>query len=243
MPKELTSQQLTDLIGIATITLARWQRQELIPPPEVRPLPSGRGKRGYWSEWVVDRCKQIKHLRQAGHSLAQIKKELGSDWEAESQAYLAKSKRRYRFEEVSRSISMRQCAESSSDAIVELVRRLNKKHAISIGPEHIANALEIALDGINPVLIVNNTETRVTADFVVADYLANCLSLHSAFVVVPLFEELQSQLKLTDKLPKSPTIRPSTELKKGKRRRKSKLRYWRFNSWDFEVREENEKKP
>ena len=75
---------------------------------------------------------------------------------------------------------MRQCAESSSDAIVELVRRLNKKHAISIGPEHIANALEIALDGINPVLIVNNTETRVTADFVVADYLANCLSLHSA---------------------------------------------------------------
>ena len=138
---------------------------------------------------------------------------------------------------------MRHCAESSSDAIVELVRRLNKKHAISIGPEHIANALEIALDGINPVLIVNNTETRVTADFVVADYLANCLSLHSAFVVVPLFEELQSQLKLTDKLPKSPTIRPSTELKKGKRRRKSKLRYWRFNSWDFEVREENEKKP
>ena len=136
---------------------------------------------------------------------------------------------------------MRQCAESSADAIVELVRQLNKKHAVAISTEHIANALKLALDGINPVLVVNATETRVTADFVVADYLANCRSIDVAFVVVPLFEELQSQLNLTDKLPKSPTIRPSTELSKGKRRRKSKLKYWRFNSWDFEIREESEK--
>ena len=241
MSNEVTSKQITNSIGITSITLSRWQRQELIPSREVRPLTSGRGKRGYWPEWVLDRCKQIKQLREAGHSLAQIKKELGSDWEAESRAYLAKSKRKYRFQEVSRSISMRQCAESSADAIVELVRRLNKKHAVSITPEHIANALELAFDGINAVLVVSNTETRVTADFVVADYLANCRSIDGAFVVVPLFEELHSQLRLTDKLPKSPTIRPSAELKKGNRRRKNKLKFMRFNGWDFEIREEKKR--
>ena len=241
MTKEVTSKEIASRVGVAGITLARWQKQGLIPPPEVRPISSGRGKRGHWPVWVIDRCNQIKQLRKAGHSLGKIKEELGDDWQAESEAHNSKSTRKYRFHEVSRSISMGQCAGSANDMLNEVASNLNKKHNVLVKAEHVADAVTIALDGFNPVLVATSDEVRVTADFIVADYLANNLSLDSAVVVVPLFNELRSHLIQTDKFPSKPTVRMSKGLVDHRGRRKDKLKYWRFDSWSFEVRKE--KKP
>ena len=72
--RELTGKQLLERIGIKSArTLWRWQRHGLIPVPEVKPAPGGRGRTAYWDDTVVDRCFRILELQRLGHSLKEVK--------------------------------------------------------------------------------------------------------------------------------------------------------------------------
>jgi DNA-binding transcriptional MerR regulator len=92
----ISTDELLAETGIrAAKTLTRWHQRGLIPKPEIRTHPSGRGKMAYWPEWVVNRCQRIKRLLATGRSLEDIEKILGAFEPA-----FDNSKRRYTFRQV-----------------------------------------------------------------------------------------------------------------------------------------------
>jgi DNA-binding transcriptional MerR regulator len=73
----LTGKEVLTRIGIRSgRTLWRWQRNGLIPVPEIGPAPGGRGRTAYWDETVIDRCHRILDLQRRGHSLAEVREAL-----------------------------------------------------------------------------------------------------------------------------------------------------------------------
>lgn len=65
-----TSTEILEKTGLKSAkTLSRWAKRGIIPVPHTQTHPSGRGKIGYWPDWVLDRCLRIVELRKRGHSL------------------------------------------------------------------------------------------------------------------------------------------------------------------------------
>ena len=66
----ISSKEILAKTGIKTAkTLTRWYQRGLIPRPTVGTHPSGRGKVGYWPDWVADHCRRMIELRRDGYSL------------------------------------------------------------------------------------------------------------------------------------------------------------------------------
>lgn len=65
----VTSTDIRGATGLCAKTLVRWAGQGIIPRPKVGPHPSGRGKIGYWDEWVLERCRELVKLQKQGRSL------------------------------------------------------------------------------------------------------------------------------------------------------------------------------
>jgi DNA-binding transcriptional MerR regulator len=65
----LTSKTVARKTGLSLKTLSRWANQGIIPKPAVHTHPSGRGKIGYWPDFVLERCRRIVQLRKQGHTL------------------------------------------------------------------------------------------------------------------------------------------------------------------------------
>ena len=65
-----TSAEILKRTGLKSAkTLTRWAKRGIIPVPYIQTHPSGRGKIGYWPDWVLDRCLRIVELRKKGRSL------------------------------------------------------------------------------------------------------------------------------------------------------------------------------
>lgn len=74
----ISSKKILEALGRkAGKTLTRWYQQGLIPKPEVKTHPNGRGKMAFWDDWVLGRCLEIKKLLLEGQSLDEIKEQLG----------------------------------------------------------------------------------------------------------------------------------------------------------------------
>ena len=67
----ISSKEILEKTGLkSTKTLTRWHKAGIIPEPMIETHPSGRGKIGYWPDYVLTRCLKIIELRKQGYSLS-----------------------------------------------------------------------------------------------------------------------------------------------------------------------------
>ena len=242
---DVTSRDIMDAAGIADITtLIRWHGKEmLIPPPDVRTHPNGRGKMAYWPEWVLQRCLRIKQLRKEGKSLAEIRQLLGSDWQQAEREHKHKHKRRYVFADVSRQMDIRAAHANLQQAVQRFLgtwikeRRamLTRSSVQTVTAEVMQQAIELMGKGINPVLIVTTDSVLVTADFAVGLRLSSLHSICDAFMVVPIWRELSAFAASIAKLPKCPEVRATPRVEEGTGTDSQERIVFVMPSWDFQI--------
>jgi DNA-binding transcriptional MerR regulator len=237
---DVTSQQIMEATKIGDIvTLTRWHKRGLIPQPEVRTHPNGRGKMAYWPAWVLERCVRIKQWQKSGKTLGEIEELLGSDWKQAEHRH----KRRYRFAEASDRMARSAALMNLQDAVERHFRRwmsaqkkhMGKTNVSLIAGEVIDTAILLMERGINPVLIVSDEISCVTADFAVSHYLSHASSVECAVFVVPMLDEVSTYFVASGRKFTKPTVRPvETVIERtsdGLRERKFSL----LDDWDFEI--------
>lgn len=245
---DVTSREIMDATGIANVaTLVRWHgKEKLIPPPEIRTHPSGRGKMAYWPEWVLHRCLRIKQLRKEGRSLEEIRQLLGDDWEKSEQQH----RRRYVFAEVSHQMDV-QAAHSNLQQAVEhfLAVWIKERRAAitrsstqTISSQVVQRAIDLMEQGIKPVLIVTSDSVLVTADFAVSIRLASLDSLDDTFMVMPIWRELSAYAAKIVNLPESPAKCAVPRIKETDKASTKESEVYVMTTWDFEIQQPKRKR-
>ncbi len=238
---DVTSQQIMSATGISNIvTLTRWHRMGLIPPPDVRTHPGGQGKMAYWPEWVLERCVRIKQLRKTGARLSKIKEILGGDWENEGRKY---QRRRYRFAEANQQMERQAALVNLRETVEQTLRgwisfqqsRLRKTSVPFIASQIVDQAILLMEQGCNPVLVFDRGEVRVAPDFLVSQQLAGSRSLDRPLFVVPLFDVLQRYFRDLSTIPPKPIVRPSEKVLVSGPEGEHELRFVATHDWSFEI--------
>ncbi|MCC7425257.1 MAG: hypothetical protein IT428_33720 [Planctomycetaceae bacterium] len=201
--KKITTPELMSRLGFGSPQmLVHWHHFGLIPEAQVAKHPSGRGKTGYWPEWVVDRCRRVRRLQEGGMSLADIAKKLGTDWaeeeraweervEAESAARLTPDP--YQVEGLKAQLrrELRSLIKGSGwlfDSLIGLFSRI---------PEQVDEAIQLMSQGYRPVLIVRRKgekgDCTVHPDFTLGK-IASCDPAKPMLIIplFPIFEKVMS---------------------------------------------------
>jgi len=238
---EVTSQDVMEAAQIGNpVTLTRWRKMGLIPPPDVRTHPSGRGKIAYWPEWVLERCLRIQQLKNTGKSLGEIADLLGSDWEAEHREH---QRRRYRFADASAQMDRQAALINLQDAVERVLRgwissqqsRLRRTSVPIFPSDVVEQAVLMAEQGINPVLVIEADWIGVAPDFLISQKLSQSRSLDRPLFVVPLFDILQGFLGKCESIPNEPTMRPSSNVSVFDSDGEHERRFVATDGWSFEI--------
>lgn len=214
----ISTQEILDRTDIAAAkTLTRWHQRGLIPPPQIRTHPGGRGKMAYWPEWVLHRCIKIRALVKAKRKLDEIKQLLGDDWENEAQV----PRRRYRFSEVSRRMEYNAARMNLADLVWKkcspLFDRLRSDISIVSSPldkqlqqrSIITKAIEMVAAGISPVIVFDGEQLHLVPDFLISQMLADSVDGGTAQIVVPIHRDVRDAFHaIMPELPDRPTVTP-----------------------------------
>lgn len=241
---DVASRDIMRAAGITSAaTLTRWHKREgLIPQPEIRTHPDGRGKMAYWPEWVLQRCVRIKQLRKEGQSLAQIREFLGCDWNAAAKLH-ARHARRYVFSEVSRRMDESAALTNVRDVIANFISdwmndlraAVLKTWVPMIAVNSIDKAIAMLEQGINPVFVVTRDKAILTADFAVSLKLAKCRCINDSFMVIPLRKELAAYLSKLAEIPEQPSISPCAKVVRKTNLASEEAKAVVLDSWEFEL--------
>ena len=246
------SSELCTAAGIkGTKTLTRWHQRRLIPKPTIGTHPNGRGKIAYWPRWVLDRCKKIRHLVDAGKTLKEIACILGNDWPAEKK----KSRKRYRLSEVSPRMDLCQ-AESIFIELVtgnffeflptmrQDIRPLSRRLDDFLVRDEIRDTVIASIDrGCNLILLWDGDEFQIAADFVAGQILADTSETGKSFVMVPLYRHaITAYEKVRPSAGPKPTLRPRLQVTETKGRTSVELELHRVGEAGYELVEQGARK-
>lgn len=238
---DVSSRDILQATGIRNgVTLTRWYQQNLIPPPDVRTHPDGRGKMGYWPEWVLLRCVRIRQMQKTGLTLDDIGERLGDDWAAEAKRF----SRQYHFKEVSQRMDRLAARDNLEEALRDLLpvwwmgskSQFSQQTVTLISESVIEEALVLMGAGMNPVLILTSTgKLRLTADFAVGEILSRSRDLNCPLLVIPIFDALWRLLRGTMELPEKPLIRPLEKVEVTGPSGQQERRFVLLDDWSIEV--------
>ena len=204
----LSSKEILETTNVGSPkTLTRWHQRGLIPPPEVRTHPSGRGKMAYWPGWVVWRIRDVKTRLDQGRGLDEIAQELGTDWDAEERRWARKRRSAKRAEDNERRRkATSDFAEAATTKVYEQLQAMGVQRPgvfarlqdrfddLSI----VRRALELCRDGYAPVAVILDERIIITTDFMVSSYLsATCrgiLALPLDILIRDAFREIEKEL-------------------------------------------------
>jgi hypothetical protein len=224
----ISSTELLKRTGLKSAkTLTRWYQLGLIPKPELRTHPSGRGKLGYWPDWVLDRCVKMRDAQKRGRSLkgAVSLMALGDVERTTTQAAGASagggaiSQRRLK-------VAVEGVEKEYSGLDVFIAMILSDLHPLTLAPDlrdvlvarlRENQALDTTLQrlerGFNPVLVFNGSQAQITADFMVGIQLGVQGEQGRPDLVVPLLHPLRRALaRLGDSRQIAPRIQPAMKV-------------------------------
>ena len=216
----VTSRDIMKALNIKNVkTLTRWHNKVgVIPKPTVEKHPGGIGRTAVWPAWVLDHCRVIKDLTSKGEKLADIAATYGNDWDAIARRY----QRRYVFADVSKKMehdnqltAFRESIEKTiAQWMVSVRQRLLATTLPPIAGDIAIQAVDLARDGYNPVLVLYQDRTEVAPDFMVGHYLSNHFGADAPLLVIPLHSLVNSYFGADD-IPEKPTVRPSRKIDKS----------------------------
>ena len=195
MSRMMTSRELMSAVGLTgRNTLVRYHKAGLIPPPEVRKHPSGRGMTSYWEEWVVLRLQRIKKLTDAGKTRSEIKDFLGTDW---STAKLDFEKDSESDDKLNR-LADEKNQEATARELFKLIERTLKDIGLRVSKIReyeinrymtdvaIGRGIELLSDGFRPVLIIQKGKVYISCDTAMAFRAQTQTALTDTFLVIPI---------------------------------------------------------
>lgn len=214
----LSTPEILERTGIKNAkTLTRWHQRGLIPPPEVRLHPGGRGKIGYWPEWVVEQCLRIRKLLKSRYSLDKIAEMLRSGSGREKRS--AKGGY-YRFKEVAADLDRLACCRNFAMLVtnkmgpmlaslgVRAARTLRQLDEMALQEPTAEEAIGLIRDGYNPVLVHDGTNWAILPDFVAGLALGRLAEEAIPCLAMPIFAEVVTAFSpICDDLPTAPTVR------------------------------------
>ena len=212
--EEFTTNELLNHLGLSSVgTIQKWKRNGLIPEPSVRQVETGRGRKAFWLESVLDRCVEIRRLVKTGKTLDEIKQILP---ELETEA--KRSKRKYRFSEVSAQMEHAREHFKMQDFVLRQVRHTTRHHLGNTDYEtfswqHFEKALVLSSQGFNPVFVMTNKLAAVVTDVDVSHLLAR--DEIGMVLVVPL-GQIVRELRPGDQVKFRPSDKIIEQLKNGK---------------------------
>lgn len=199
----VTTEQILEATGLkAAKTLTRWQKLGIIPAPAIGTHPSGRGKAGFYPDWVLDRCRRIAELQRQGHTLRSAVAALETDRvqklmqevvDRPSTAELLKGQT----VELGNGLRVNLLSAVHAAIIRDLGPVLDGAHLRRVLPRLMAAketggwALELVRAGYNPVLISDGTAVEVLADFLVGHRLSEQGTSAAPLLVFPLLPTLR----------------------------------------------------
>lgn len=237
---DVTSRDIMKATGIVNVaTLIRWHQMGLIPEPEIRAHPNGRGKMAYWPAWVLPHCVRIKQLRKSGLKLSEILSILGRINGSDSPSH----RQRYRFSEVSLSMdknaafmNLREFVEDHLVQWAESQRRISlKSNAREFASDIIEKGIEFLEAGINVVLVLSSRSAFLTSDFAVGLYLSQCTSSDDSILVIPLWTQLRAFAHQLGQFPVSPTVFPVARVCRDTENSTEELEVVLLDGMDFEI--------
>jgi len=207
----VSSKEILEKTGIKSgITLTRWHKQGFIPPPLVRTHPSGRGKMGYWPDWVLERCIGIVRMRRQGYTVREATMLL--DLEKTREEFEEDSKEPFITDELEKkSIKLRSGRKVSLldifvSFILEELRPLITERSIRdaiVTRFKQQKGLDLALNlfdaGYNPILWFDGINLEIVPDFLVGHLLSYKPASGRAHVVVQLLKPLEKAFSMLDK--------------------------------------------
>lgn len=226
----VTSKDLMEAAQITGInTLRNWCNHGLLPEPEIRTHPNGRGKISYWPAWVQLRCERIRDLRATGKTRSQIAAILEQeDQDDQDQRKLkATLKRRYRFAEVMK------CTEIDK-ARLELREALTKTLLSSISKtlkqisstkwrfdqELLDEGVALMKEGLNPVLVLQGDSAYVCSDIAISQIVSRLTSSEDLISVTPIAELIAEIVPEAMAVMKDARVLPTPVISKGNGKQK-----------------------
>lgn len=224
----ISSVELLKRTGLkSSKTLTRWHQLGLIPRPELRTHPSGRGKLGYWPDWVLGRCLKMREAQKRGRSLKGAVSFMAlTDVESAPEQTVGPpagagviSQRRLKV-----AVAGVEKEYSGLDVFIAMI--LSDLHPLILAPDlrdvlvarlRENQALDTTLErlehGFNPVLVFNGSQVQITADFMVGIQLGIQQDQRRPALVVPLLHPLRRALaKLGDSRQIAPRILPAMKV-------------------------------
>jgi hypothetical protein len=196
----IDSRQIMQATGIKSAkTLTRWHNSGLIPKPTIGTSRSGRGKIAYWPDWVLDRCKRIVELQKQGHSpksaatLIELERvnTLVEQVATKNSSSIGETKiKASDGSEVTlqelfiRCILQELLALVASDTLRILLNQLQELDALGL-------TFQLLKGGYNPVLVLERTSSKITADFAVSQWLSANHAHGSPCACLPLLTPLR----------------------------------------------------
>jgi|GEM_PF-5796466 len=226
-----------------TKTLTRWHQRRLIPKPTIGTHPNGRGKIAYWPRWVLDRCKKIRHLVDAGKTLKEIACILGNDWPAEKK----KSRKRYRLSEVSPRMDLCQAESIFIEFLPTMrqdIRPLSRRLDDFLVRDEIRDTVIASIDrGCNLILLWDGDEFQIAADFVAGQILADTSETGKSYVMIPLYRHaITAYEKVRPSAGPKPTLRPRLQVTETRGRSSVELELHRVGEAGYELVERGARK-
>ncbi len=213
--QEVTTNQLLEHLGLSSVgTIQKWKRSGLIPEPSVRQVETGRGRKAFWPESVLERCVEIRRLVKAGKTLDEIK-QLLPDVGTEAK----KSKRKYRFSKVSEQMDCAREHFKVQDFVVSQVRHtarqfLGNTDCSTFSQQHFEKALTLSSKGFNPVFVMTTESNFVVADVEVSQLIAR--EDNGELVLAIPLGQIVRELRPRDKVKFRPSDKIIEQLKNGK---------------------------
>ena len=200
----ITTTEIVEATGLSAKTLTRWHKRGIIPEPLVRNHPSGRGKIGYWPDWVLDRVQRIQTLRAEGHSLqSALLVAEGQRWDG----IIERINEAPDYVEVLKGKKVKVGPDQEADLLRVLValtlraaRSLTAEEgglrvlADAFGEDEVRMTFQLIQNGFNPVLVFDGESARVVPDFLVAHELSACVREVTARIMVPMFPVVRKLL-------------------------------------------------
>lgn len=220
----ITTSELTDTTGLSGRTLTRWHKRGILPEPHVSTHPSGRGKIGYWPDWVLDRIQRIQELRREGHTLESAVLAIQGERVDRMIQEVAETPD---FAEALKGIKVRLGDNREIDlyrifvaSVLAAVEQtspdptVRERIAARLREPQVRRAFEFFGSGFNPILVVDDEGLEVMPDFMVGHRLSSSLDERQSLIIVPLFPLLRHILgKHAKRLPDRPSTLPATKVR------------------------------
>jgi len=222
----ITSKQILRATGLKSPkTLTRWANAGIIPRPAIGTHPKGKGKMGFWPDWVLERCRQIAKLQRQGHSLRSAAtliehdRMLGIIERVKESPNLSAMLSEKKIEltrggEIDLGSLLHLFIVKGAENVVTDITVMKKIAAEMRTAGVAAKGVQYLQAGYNPICIFDGQNIVVVPDILVGQMLSENAG-SSSWVMIPLFAPLQkafSSLGLS--APKAPAVRPAPKMRR-----------------------------